>query len=660
MAGSAAIPHRPETRMTMMTAPATGFAADFPATEEAWRAAAEAALKGRPLESLIARRTIDGVAVTGLAPRAEPRVIAGRAAGARWIAMSRIDIADAEAANAQALEDLNNGSSGLSLAFAGEGCPGLVADNFQRLAKTLHGVMLDLAPIHLDAAPYQAEAAAALVAAFVEKSSVAPSDSTVLFGLDLLGDAVRSGAFAREWKETASRGAAALTELRARGFSSPVFMIDQRTAHDAGASEAQELGGALASAVEHVRALTDEGVDATTAVDSIAFFFACDADQFATIAKLRAARLLWAAIRRELGLGDRPLHIHAETSRRMMTRKDSETNLVRTTIAAFAAGVGGADSVTVLPYGQAIGPASPDARRLARNAQSIVLEETNAYRVADPAAGAGAIEQLTDALAEKAWDLFQDIERAGGMRAAIESGRWAAEIADVRKKRSIAIATRKSAIVGVSEFPKPGERTPDAPAAPAPAFAAATGAAQDATFSGMTRAFTNGASFADFATQPSGPRATTLLPQRTAELFETLRERNEAQDPQPSVFLALVGPIARHSARAGFVGNLLVAGGVHAVESPIGVGEAAIVAAFKTSGAATAILCAADADYPETIGFIGALKKAGAAVWIAGRPKEGADALEAAGASRFVAAGDDALAVLEAASASAMTRGAAA
>jgi methylmalonyl-CoA mutase len=644
----------------MMTAPATGFAADFPAAEEAWRAAAEAALKGRPLEPLIARRTIDGVAVAAIAPRAEPRIIAGRAPGARWTAMSRIDVADAEAASAQALEDLNNGSSGLSVVFAGENRPGLVADNLPRLAKTLHGVMLDLAPIHLDAAPYQAEAAAALMAAFVEKGSVAPSDVFILFGLDLLGDAVRSGAFAREWRETASRAAAALNELRARGFSSPVFITDQRTAHDAGASEAQELAGALASAVEHVRALTDEGVDATTAVDSIAFFFACDADQFATIAKLRAARLLWAAVRRELGLGDRALHIHAETSRRMMTRKDAETNLVRTTIAAFSAGVGGADSVTVLPYGHALGQPGPDARRLARNAQSIVLEESNAYRVADPAAGAGAIEQLTDALAEKAWALFQDIEKAGGMRAAIESGRWATGIDDVRKKRAAAVATRKSAIVGVSEFPKAGERTPDAPASPAPAFAAATGASGATTFPGMASAFANGASFADFTAQPSGPRATALLPQRTAELFETLRDRNEAQNPQPAAFLALVGPIARHSARAGFIRNLLVAGGVSAIEGPIAADEAAVIAAFKQSGAATAILCAADADYPETTGLIGALKKAGAAVWIAGRPKEGADALEAAGVSRFVGAGDDALAVLEAASAPAMTRGAAA
>ncbi|MFC7051603.1 methylmalonyl-CoA mutase family protein [Hansschlegelia quercus] len=646
--------------MTMTTAPATGFAADFPATEDAWRAAAEAALKGRPLEPLISRRTIDGVAVAGLAPRAVPRVIVGRPAGARWIAMSRIDVADPEAANVQALEDLNNGSSGLSLVFAGQDRSGLVADNLKRLAKALHGVMLDLAPIHLDAAPYQAEAAAALMAAFVEKGQVAPSDVSILFGLDLLGDAVRAGAFAREWKEAASRGAAALNELRARGFASPVFVIDQRTAHDAGASEAQELAGALASAVEHVRALTDEGVDATSAVDSIAFVFACDADQFATIAKLRAGRLLWAAIRRELGLGDRPLHIHAETSRRMMTRKDAETNLVRTTIAAFAAGVGGADSVTVLPYDQAIGPAGPDARRLARNAQSIVLEETNAYRVADPAAGAGAIEQLTDALAEKAWGLFQDIEKAGGMRAAVESGRWAADIADVRKKRAASIATRKSAIVGVSEFPKAGERTPDAPATPAPTFAAATSASSASAFPDMARAFANGASFADFAVQPSGPRATALLSQRTAEAFETMRDRNEAQHPQPAAFLALAGPIARHSARAGFIRNLLAAGGIAAIEGPTGSDEAAVVSAFKQSAAATAILCADDADYPETIGLIAALKKAGGTVWIAGRPKDGADALEAAGASRFVAAGDDALAVLEAASAPALTRGAAA
>lgn len=647
--------------MTTTHAPATGFAADFPATEEAWRAAAEAALKGRPLEPVIARRTIDGVSIPAISPRAKPRLIAGRPAGQRWTAMSRIDLADPEVANAQALEDLNNGSSGLSLVFAGANHPGLVADTLDRLKAALDGVLLDLAPIHLDAAPYGGEAAAALTAALVEASDFAAGDVSVLFGLDLLGDAVRAGAFARAWKETTARGAAALTELRSRGFVSPVFTIDQRPAHNAGATETQELAGALASAVEHVRALTDQGVDATTAVDSIAVSFASDADQFATIAKLRAARLLWAAVRREMGLGDSPLHIHAETSRRMMTRKDAETNLVRTTIAAFAAGVGGADSVTVLPFGFALGAASPDARRLARNAQSIVLEETNAYRVADPASGAGAIEELTDALAEKAWGLFQDIEKAGGMRAAIESGAWAAQIGDVRKKRAAAAATRKSPIVGVSEFPKFADHAPAVAIDPAPSFAAPSGAAAaGADFARIVAAFAKGASFADLVAPASGASVTALTLARTAEGFETLRDRNEAQEPQPSAFLAFVGPIARHAARAGFTRNLLAAGGVKAIEGPLGADDATLVSAYQSSGAPIAILCGADADYPETTALIAALKSAGANVWIAGRPKEGADALEAAGAQRFVAAGDDAIAVLEAASAPATTQGAAA
>lgn len=637
----------------------TDFVAAFAASEADWLKAAEAALKGRPLDPVIRGRTIDGAPFDAIRPRVEARPLPGRPAGRRWTAMARIDLPDPEEANAQALEDLNNGSSGLSLVLAHrDGETGLLADTLERLATALDGVLLDLAPVHVDAPHLDERTTAALLAALVERRGLDPAAVSILFGFDLIRDLTQTPS-ATSWERRGSRAAGAVSALLERGFGAPILMIDQRPAHDAGASEAQELAGALACAVEHIRVLGDNGLDAGSVADATAFAFSCDADQFAGIAKLRAARLLWAAVRRELGLDERPVHIHAQTSRRMLTRKDAHTNMVRSTIAAFAAGVGGADSVVVLPHTLALGGSDADARRIARNTQSMVLEETNAYRVADPAAGAGAIEALTDTLAERAWALFRDIEREGGMYAAVSTGRWQRSIAETQSEREKRVAARKSPIVGVSEFPKADEAPIDLPApnrpAAAPRGAGLSGLGDDAeSFGRIVAAFRDGASVADVETgsEPADASAVERFEvRRTAEPFERLREANEARADRPKAFLALLGPLPSHSGRAGFIRNLLGAGGVAPIDGPVGATDEDAVAAFAASGAPLAILCGADADYAESGAALGkALAGAGATVWLAGRPKEGREALEQAGVTRFVAAGDDVLDILRQAS----------
>lgn len=647
------------------TAHATNFAAEFPATEAAWRHAAEAALKGRALEDVLRGRLIDGTTFDAILPRAPVRPIAGRAAGARWTAMTRIDIADPEVANAQALEDLNNGASGLSLALAHRsGGGGLVADTLDRLDLALKDVLLDLAPIHVEVPHFDGRTTAALFASLVERRGHRAGDVRILFGLDLMRDLTQTGTMSLPWEAMGPRAASTVEALLARGFKAPILMMDQRTPHDAGASEAQELGGALASAVEHIRVMGENGLEAEQVADTISFAFSCDADQFASIAKLRAARLVWAALRRELGLPDRPIHIHAQTSRRMLAKKDPQTNIVRSAIAAFAAGVAGADSIVVLPHTLALGGADGDARRIARNTQAIVLEEANAFRVADPAAGAGAIEALTETLAERGWDAFREIERRGGMFAAMTSGYWQECIKETRMVRAEAVARRKIAIVGVSEFPKAGEPTIEFPEEPGPSSTARGDREMPfpgddvATFEAIVAAYLGGASAADInAGWKARPTvsATPLELRRTAEPFERLRLANEALEPGPRVFLALLGPIARHAGRAGFIRNLLDAGGVSAIDGPVSVETKEVVGAFAASGAAIAILCGADDDYAESgPEMIRALGEEGATVWLAGRPKNGREELEAAGLSRFVAAGDDAIAILTEASAAAL------
>ncbi|MBB3971882.1 methylmalonyl-CoA mutase [Hansschlegelia beijingensis] len=641
---------------------ATSFAAEFAATEEEWRRAAEAALKGRSLDSVLSHRTIDGVSVDAIASRAAPRTIAGRPAGAPWIAMTRIDLADPSEANAQALEDLNNGATGLSLTLAGQGIgQGLRIESLSDLDRTLDGVLLDLAPIHLDLAPYEGRIATAMLAALVERRGLAPASVKALFGVDLLRDLSRTGALARAWPDMRRRFAGVAEDITARGFAGPVVLADSRVVHCAGASEIQELATVLGSATDHVRAMIDHGFTLEAAAGQIAFAFACDAQQFASIAKLRAARLLWARWREEAGLAPAPVHIHAETSRRMMTQRDAHTNMVRTTIAAFAAGVGGADSIVVLPYTHAFGASDADSRRLARNAQSIILEESNAYRVADPAAGAGAIERLTDKFAEAGWRTFREIERQGGLFEALRSGFWQTQILEIRAARAEAVATRRAPLVGVSEFPQSGEVPPSLapqPAVDSPAPSAASRTVGEfgddaAGFRAIVAALAAGASVADIrlASRPRPTASATPLDlDRLASPFEELRAVNEGAARRPRAFLALLGPIARHAPRAGFVRNLLTAGGVEAVDGPIGAEPLAAAAAWRASGAPLAILCGSDDAYDEqAAACVAALRAAGATVWLAGRPKNAAE-LQEAGVSRLVAAGDNALDVLREAS----------
>ena len=196
--------------------------------------------------------------------------------------------------------------------------------------------------------------------------------------------------------------------------------VDGPAFHDLGANASWELAGSVAAAVAYLRLLGDGGVAAPDALRQISFRFAADDDQFMTIAKLRAARQLWARVAEVVGEPDAgAARVHAVTSLPMMTQRDPWVNMLRTTLAAFAAGVGGADTVLVHPFDVAIpggfpGTAASFARRIARNTQLLLLEESHIGRVLDPAGGSWFVEDLTEALAEQAWKHFQDIESRGG------------------------------------------------------------------------------------------------------------------------------------------------------------------------------------------------------------------------------------------------------
>jgi methylmalonyl-CoA mutase len=612
----------------VMTAPADGLplAAEFPAaTREQWRKLVEGVLKGASFDGLVAK-TYDGLAIEPLYPRrAQAQPIAGRAPGTAWWVTQRVDHPEAAAANAEALHDLENGATTLSLVFAGGvGAHGygLAADE-ETIARTLAGVHLDAGiALDLDCAAWPRHPAG-LLAALVQRSGIAAGATNIRFGYDPIGAAAASGAGTLPWSGAAPAFSAAIVQLAAQGFRGPFACADGRLIHDAGGSEAQELAYVLAAAVAYLRALEAAGIALDAARAMLYFRLVADADQVLTMAKFRALRKLWARIEEACGLVPAPPFVAAETAWRMMTRRDPYVNMLRATIAVVGAGLGGADAITVLPFTLALGLPDRFARRIARNTQLVLLEESNLAKVADPAAGAGGIEDVTEKLCRAAWAGFQEIEAAGGAWAALQQGLIQRQVAAVRAAREAAVARRKDALTGTSDFPDLAEAPVTvldvAPVAP--------------------------------PTSSAAPAFEPLPRIRPAEPFEALRDASDRMLAQtgarPKIFLANLGTAADFTARATFAKNFFEAGGIEAVGSDGFASRDALVAAFRDSGAKLACLCSSDEVYArEAVAAARALRDAGALVWLAGRPGALEAALEEAGLCGFVFAGCDALVAL--------------
>jgi methylmalonyl-CoA mutase len=606
------------------------LAADFqPATYDDWRKLVDGVLKGAPFEKLVGK-TYDNLRIEPIYRRARGTTpIAGRAQAMPWQIMQRIDHPDAAQANAQALHDLENGANGLELEFAGgPGARGFgIADaSGQTLARVLDGIIFD-AGIAIALNPVLGRENAGMnLAGLVETRGFEPAKVDLRFNYQPLTTMAVRGAAPAPWSEMAPPFAKMIQELMGRGFKGPFALADGRAVHDAGGSEAQELAFALAVAVAYLRALEASGIALDVACAAVSFRLSADADQFLTMAKFRALRLLWARVEQSCALTPKPVFIAAQTAWRMLTRRDAYVNMLRATIATFSAGLGGADSIAVLPHTLALGLPDGFARRAARNTQLVLLQESNLAKVADPAAGSGGIEALTQQLCEAAWTLFQEIEKAGGAFAALEQNLIQRKVAATRAAREANIARRKEILTGASKFPNLHEDHI---------------AVLDAT---------------PIALAPHGATKITfdaLPPMRLAAPFEALRDRSDEilkkTGARPKVFLANLGTPADFTPRATFAKSFFETGGIETIDTEGFSAPTALAAAFKASRAAIACLCSSDKVYAgQDIAAAKALQAAGAKhIYLAGRPGEREASLRAAGVNDFVFAGGDALAALQ-------------
>lgn len=686
---------------------------DFPAPAIGdWRRAAEAGLSGRSVDGLAVQLledveirplyTADDVGMVAQMPGQAPFTRGRRMpeAADHWQNAPRIDHPEITTAATMISEAVAGGANSVWLRASAASRLGLDPDHPRAAAADLDGVPLatveDLGtvlgpalaggtPVHL-AAGGAAPAVLALLVAAAARCGVGPERVHGSVDVDPLAALTADGEVATGLDRSFALTADAAMWAARQAPNLRVLSVSTVPYHVAGATAVHELAYAMATAVATMRAAEAGGCDLDVVARQLRFVQALGRDVFLGIATLRALRRLWYRVATSCGVDDdlAGAFIHATTSPRSLTARDPWTNLLRGTTQTVAAVTGGADVVTTLEFDRRLGVPGDLGRRLARNTQTILREESHLGRIADPAGGSWYVESLTEELAHRAWTLFQQIERDGGMRAALERGHVAGLVGEALAARRRAVAHRRDPVTGVSTWPLIDEQRPTPPSLDGPSVRRAaaervaawrqrhrpdgvlealattvsagthdgrcTQAAVDAAAAGATL----GQLVASLQTGGRASRSVPLPSEPSALMFERLRDAADralaSSGQRPTAFLATLGPVAEHTARATFCRNLLAAGGIDAVD-PGGVADAEQAAgAFRDSGAGIAVICSSDERYrADAADTARRLKDAGARlVALAGRPGDHEGDWREAGIDRFVFAGGDAHADLTA------------
>lgn len=585
--------------------------------------------------------------------------VRGTRSGRHWQIRQEQTHPDRSVANREILEDLNGGVTELTLrldrasrlgsapgteSFAEQcGLDGLAISNLDDLSVVLDGVYLDLAPVALDAGAAFFPAAA-LLAAHWRETGIPAEQALASFRADPLAALAREGSlpFSPEEGLALAASLAAQTardypKVRALGVDSSVYV-------EAGATAAWELAIALSTAVEHLRAGADADLEAAEVAAQIEFTLAVGPDQFLEMAKFRAIRRLWARVLEECGVEEEKRHsaTYARTSGRMITWIDPWVNMLRVTTATFAAGTGGADGITATAFDRALGEPGPIGRRIARNTQIVLQDESSLGRIADPLAGSWYGEVLTDQLSRSAWEYFTGIEAAGGALAALRSGMIAEALRKAADHRENELVHRERVMTGVNEFPILDGEDIEAERADREALARidAVRLSERPTPPGLeelsdlpaderfTRAVSLASSGARIdqmlsalsASDPDSLKANSISriePRPEAAPFEHLRASVDAYElsggARPRMYLASMGPVAAHVNFANWAKSFFEVAGIETVASGALEGNQAQAEAFTEGGFEEAAICAGRKEDPaEVADLVAKLRDAGA------------------------------------------------
>lgn len=686
-----------------------GLLSDFPpVTYSEWRKAVEAELKGVPFEKRLVTRTHEGLDLQPVYVREDaekvphlksypgfmPFVRGASASGylnRPWAISQELDAASAADFNAAARTSLANGLTAINMvvdratrngidpdaaASWDVGGGGLSIAHVADLERALEGI--DLGRVNLFVrSGAAAMPLAALLAALARRRGVAIDSLRGCIEMDPLGVLAHEGQLPQSMDQAYDE-MEALTRWAvqfAPGWRT--ICVHSRPWHEAGASSVQELAFSMATALEYLRAMHQRGLDVDRVAPKMRFALTVGSQFFMEIAKIRAARLIWARLIQALagGAEARALSIHVRTSQFNKTLYDPHVNLLRTTVEAFAGVLAGCDSLQVGPFDEVIGPPDDFSRRLARNTQLILRHECHLDHVIDPAGGSYYVEVLTDQLARRAWDLLQEVEKRGGMLRAMREGFPQKAVATVCGERLNQVAQRRDVLVGTNHFVNAREETRPVPPSDLEGFrkrraqqvmharTSEVGGAHEAVlkslatvlkvsaeerFEACVSAAVLGATLGELtralrARDKQEAGIEPVLARRAGSGFEELRQAMEryarARGRRVRVFLANMGPLKQHKARADFCSSFFAAGGFEVI-SPDGFdGAPAAAEAAKAAGAEVVVICSTDETYPALVPEVVAEVRARlpqTKLVLAGYPPDQVEAHRKAGVEEFV------------------------
>jgi methylmalonyl-CoA mutase len=678
---------------------------EFPPTPyEEWRKAIDKILKGAPFEKRLITKTYEDIdlqpmyrqedieglphldGLPGFTPYLRSTTPMGYV-GVSWDVAQELPYATPAAFNAALRSDLERGQNAVNIVLDRPTLAGVDADQAEAddvgkgglsvssvadLAAALEGVDLEKTPIFIQAST-SALTFTALLAGLVKQQGKDLKNVRGALGMDPLGQLARDGRLPRDLDGIYDVMAQLTTWAKTNAPQLQTITVQGSPYHNGGASTTQELAFALATGVEYLRAMQARGLSVDDAAPRFRFALSIGTHFFMEIARLRAARVLWAKIVQAFGgnAESQKMSLHARTSAWNQTVYDPHVNLLRATTEAFSSAVGGCDSLHISPFDELLRVPDEFSRRVARNTHTVLREESHITKTVDPAGGSWYVENLTDSVARKTWAIFQEIEKQGGMAKALAAGWPQNQVADTAAKRAANIAKRKDIFVGTNMYPNlketrieaaptdawavQTERTEALKAVRAKANVANKQAALDALAKGSANAVESainaaaaGATLGEIAqaartNAKPGPTLNPIHAQRGAQAFEALRRTAESYvartGQQPTVFLANMGPLTQHKGRADFVTAFLGVGGFETVypqgfDTPAAAADAALASQSKA-----VVICSTDATYPDIVpALVQAMKKANPEllVLLAGYPAEHVEAFKAAGVDDFI------------------------
>ena len=677
-------------------------------TYEEWRTMVERQLKGEPFEHKLITQTYEGIPVQPLYRQEDqqawphlnsmpgfPPFVRGITALGHvhrpWAVCQELPYRTPHEFNWAMRHDLERGLDMVNLvldkatlfgqdpdeANIGDvGRGGVSIATVDDLATALHKIDLEEIPIFMQASS-AALPMTALLMALIRRQGKSTKKLRGCIGMDSLHTLVTEGAFPRSLAGAYDRMAQLMIWAKKYAPQMHTVNIHSQPYHNGGGSAVQEVAFVLATAVEYLRELLDRGLAIDHVAQRICFSFSIGSNFFMEVAKLRAARLLWAKAVTAFGgsPSSQKMSIHVRTSAWNKTIFDPYVNMLRATVEGFAGAIGGADSMHIGPFDEPLGLPDAFARRIARNSHLILQHESHLNKVIDPAGGSWYVETLTDAIARQAWALFQQVERMGGMGQALLAGFPQAQIAQTAAQRTGNIATRRDIFVGTNMFANLAENPSEvhqidyedlhkrranyivqhrtsldniSNTIVLQKLVEVLNAELDNAIEAAIEAALAGATLGEIAkTLRTGDEIPTTIepisPYRATETFESIRVASEIYrartGSRPQVFLANMGPLAQHKARADFAADFFQVGGFEVVTNGgFATVRLAARAAIETE-APVIVICSSDESYPAIVPRLTrTIKRAEPKriVIVAGRPGDQRDIYQKAGVDDFI------------------------